>query len=62
MTPFQGYLAAVLVFATGVALSVFGWVAHQTEAVQFGGLLAGSALGWIGLKRPADNTPLPPTA
>lgn len=55
MTPFQSYLAAIIVFVTGVALSVFGWVCHQTEAVQLGGMMVGSALGWIGLKRPADK-------
>ncbi len=55
MTPFQSYLAAVMVFVTGVALAVFGWLAHQTEAVAFGSAMAGTAIGWMSLKRPADK-------
>jgi len=55
MTPFQGYLAALIVLVAGIALSVFGWLCRQSEAVQLGGMMIGAALGWIGLKRPVDQ-------
>jgi hypothetical protein len=62
MTQLQGYLAALIVLALGVGLAVFGWISHQPAAVELGGLLSGTALGWIGLKRPADKESVPPTA
>jgi len=55
MTQFQSYLAAMIVLAAGVGLSVFGWVCKQESAVQLGGMLIGAAIGWIGLKRPTDK-------
>jgi len=56
MTQFQGYMAVMAVMACGIGLSIFGWVCHQPEAVQLGGLCVGGGLGWIGLKRPQEMT------
>lgn len=55
VTHFQGYVASMFVVAAGIGLSLFGWMCGQDAAVQLGGMLIGTGLGWIGLKRPADQ-------
>lgn len=54
MTRFQLALVGVGLIAAGVGLTVFGWVAHNPEAVTFGFLCFGAGLGAVGIKRPTD--------
>jgi uncharacterized membrane protein YkgB len=55
MTKFQSYLLGIIVLILGVGLLVAGLCLNEEIMTTTGSGLIGTALGWLGLSKPADR-------